>query len=396
MSVGYGEQILLTETGTRPGDTAPRWLCGPGSRPHRLRDLLEPELISSSAVPACAVDFPALKSLRCAAQQSSRPAHAAHRTGERGRYSARALIDSRTRLVTLSGAGGTGKTRLALQAAAEVLDQISGTASGGSSAGGGGRPDLALPTIAATLWGAGDARSPLRTTCRLTSRSGRRSCSLTISNSWSTPPRSFVNCWTPPPVGAPRHQPRAAAAACGARVPDCSPPAAGGACERSRRTRRWAVPGGTAVLSRAQRSGPDLSSMTGNVATWSPFAATLDGLPLAIELAAARARLLPPAALLARLDGRLAILTGGAPRSPRTATDAAGGDSAGATIAGSRGTRALRALLRFFPAGLPWMRRKRSATWLAGCRSTYWTGWIRWSREVCCARKTGPGVTRAL
>ncbi len=60
---------------------------------------------------------------------------------------------------------------------------------------------------------------------------------------------------------------------------------------------------------RAVRPGIDLSPA--NIATIAAICRRLDGLPLAIELAAARTRLLEPAALLARLDRRLALLTGG-------------------------------------------------------------------------------------
>ena len=49
-----------------------------------------------------------------------------------------------------------------------------------------------------------------------------------------------------------------------------------------------------------------------NVRTVAEICARLDGLPLAIELAAARAKLLSPAAILSRLDNSLKLLTGGA------------------------------------------------------------------------------------
>ena len=65
-------------------------------------------------------------------------------------------------------------------------------------------------------------------------------------------------------------------------------------------------------IERAQAVKPGFTPDAGNVADIVAICRRLDGLPLAIELAAARVRLLSPAALLARLDQRLAILTGGA------------------------------------------------------------------------------------
>jgi predicted ATPase/DNA-binding CsgD family transcriptional regulator len=63
-------------------------------------------------------------------------------------------------------------------------------------------------------------------------------------------------------------------------------------------------------LERAQTTKPDFHLTAANARTIVEICTRLDGLPLAIELAVTRIKLLPPQALLARLSSRLAVLTG--------------------------------------------------------------------------------------
>src|ERR1700688_2527083 len=121
MSVAHGGQVLLSQAvAAFVGD---RWPDGVSLRDLgsvRLRDLANPERVYQVVHPQLRQDFPALRSLE--ATPNNLPQQVSSFVGRE-----RELVDIRnqlgdTRLLTLFGAGGLGKTRLSLQVAAEVLD----------------------------------------------------------------------------------------------------------------------------------------------------------------------------------------------------------------------------------------------------------------------------------
>jgi predicted ATPase len=122
-AVAHGGQIVLSATaGALVRDSLPAGATVRDMGPHRLKDLGRPEQIYQLQGEGLDVDFPPLRSLDNPALANNLPAQSASFVG-RGLEVAevRRLVES-ARLVTLTGAGGSGKTRLGLQVAAELLD----------------------------------------------------------------------------------------------------------------------------------------------------------------------------------------------------------------------------------------------------------------------------------
>src|SRR5215212_7754102 len=125
LSIGHGGQILLSQAVqqlSRDALTPGAALRDLGEQ--RLRDLLEPERVFQLLHPDLPDRFPPLKSLAFRPNNLPRQPTAILGREEEVRHVVALLRQEDVQLLTLTGPGGTGKTRLALQAAAELLDDF--------------------------------------------------------------------------------------------------------------------------------------------------------------------------------------------------------------------------------------------------------------------------------
>jgi predicted ATPase/class 3 adenylate cyclase/Tfp pilus assembly protein PilF len=122
-AVGYGGQVLVSEAAAAVvGDALPPGASLRDLGVHRLKDLGRPERVFQLQAAGLQAEFPPLRSLGNPALANNLPAQLATFIGREKELSeVRALVAS-CRLVTLTGAGGCGKTRLGLQLAAGLLD----------------------------------------------------------------------------------------------------------------------------------------------------------------------------------------------------------------------------------------------------------------------------------
>ncbi len=311
MSAGHGGQVLLSQATCNlveqdlPDDVALRDLGE-----YRLKDLGRPRHLFQLAIPGLPADFPRLRTLD--SYPNNLPVQLTPFIGREQELTAVCDLLRRedVRLLALTGPGGTGKTRLGLQIAAELSEyfddgvffvNLAPTSD----------PELVVPTIAETLGIREGADQSLFERLKEDLRQKQMlllldnfeqvvSAAVQVVDLLIACPRLKVivtsrevlhvqaeHEFAVPPLPLPdlKHLPDLAALSHYAAV--------------------------ALFILRAQAVKPDFQMNAANARAIAEICARLDGLPLAIELAAARIKLLPPQALLARLGQRLAVLTSG-------------------------------------------------------------------------------------
>ncbi|HUR16238.1 MAG TPA: adenylate/guanylate cyclase domain-containing protein, partial [Candidatus Limnocylindrales bacterium] len=121
MAAGHGGQVLVSEATRRVAQSLPHGLELRDLGERRLKDLAAPERLYQLVSEGLADKFPPLRTLD--ARNNNLPVQVTSFIGRAELAAARAAL-AETRLLTLTGPGGTGKTRLALQLAGDVSDQF--------------------------------------------------------------------------------------------------------------------------------------------------------------------------------------------------------------------------------------------------------------------------------
>jgi predicted ATPase/class 3 adenylate cyclase len=314
LAIGHGGQTLLSHSSAElVHDALPENATLKDLGTHRLKDLQRPEQVFQLLHAGLPDEFPHLRSLDALPQNLPLQPNA-FIGRERELTDLRRLLSS-SRLLTLTGAGGSGKTRLALQLAAESLE---------------GYPDGVWLIDLAALTDPALVPQTVATALAVREAPGR---ALTQTLAESLKPKKLLllldNCehvvaacadlvatlmrscpditilttsrevigisgevvWSIPALSTPDPRQMGPAASMGANL-----------------TQFEAV---RLFIDRACMAKSDFAVTNQNATAVAQICHRLDGIPLALELAAGRVKALSPDQIAARLDDRFRLLTGG-------------------------------------------------------------------------------------
>src|SRR5438094_6811639 len=310
LASAHGGQIVLSKAvvdllGSRLRATAKLIDLGE----HRLRDLIRPEHIFQYIERGLREDFPLLRSLSAFAHNL--PGQLTSFIGRETEVAEIKHLISRTRLLTLTGSGGNGKTRLALQTAAEMVDHF---------ANGVWFVDMAAvldstliaTTVAATLRLREQPGHTMLETL-VAFLKGKRlllifdNCEQIVS-ACAVLAEKLLKACPELHILATSREALAVAGETTWRVPSLPVPPAQPLDSFEKLAENPSV---RLFVDRSTSVVPDFQLTAGNAPAVAKIRRRLDGIPLAIELAAARVKVMTVEQIAERLDDRFRLLTGG-------------------------------------------------------------------------------------
>ncbi len=317
MAAGHGGQILLTQTTyelVRHGAVPELTLRDLGQR--RLKDLIRPEHVYQLIASGLPTNFPPLNTLDL--RPNNLPVQLTSFIGRENQITEVKGLLSAARLLTLTGVGGTGKTRLALQVAAEELDtfndgvwlvELAPLSD----------PGLVPQSVAMALGVPEEVGRPRLAT--LTDALRARHLLLLLDNcehvveACARLADGLLRACPELKILATSREALRVAGETTYQVPSLAFPERGD--DRGAPSTIHDAPGITQYdavrlfIDRAVVVAPDPAVTDINAQAVAQICQRLDGIPLAIELAAARARSLSVDQIAARLDNQFQLLTGG-------------------------------------------------------------------------------------
>jgi predicted ATPase/class 3 adenylate cyclase len=313
-AAGHGGQVLISETTRVLVDQAlPAGLTLKDLGMHRLKDMARPERLFQLTVDGLSADFPPLKTLE--ATPNNLPTQLTSFVGRDDQVREAQQLLERSRLLTLTGPGGTGKTRLSLQIAAGVLDQF---------------PDGVYFVPLSAIHDPDLVPSAIAQALAISTTGSRRPIEALLENLREKQTLLVLDNFEQV-LDAATIATELLEGSAGLRVLVSSRIALRVSGEQEFPVPPLALPDlkalpGLAALSqfeavrlfieRAVAVKPDFQATNENAPAIAGICERVDGLPLAIELAAARVKLFSPQALLSRLEKSLSALGSGTRDAP--------------------------------------------------------------------------------